>query len=993
MPTLTGMVQEAAGTHPDAVAVDGPEGVLTYRDLWSAAREQAEHLVGTGASAVAVTGTRGHALVTAVLAVLQSGARLVTVDPELPAARRSAMLSDSGAELLVTATDDGCRTSPLDGASGEPGTAGGYVFFTSGTTARPKAVLGRWSSLAHFVAWQRDRFGIVPGDRFAQLTALSFDVVLRDLFTPLVSGATICLPPADVARRDGGVPAWLRDARVTVVHTVPSLAARWTSAATPAAPAGDALRLTFFAGEPLSHTVVERWRQRIGSARVLNLYGPTETTLAKFCHEVTDPVPGVQPVGFPLPGAEVRLVDGEVWIRTPHRSDGYLGAPEEQRRRFVPAEDGGDLWYRTGDLGRFGPDGELFLDGRLDFQVKINGNRVEPEGVAAELRAHPAVHDAVVVARRRADGAHHLACCYAAAPGTAGEEVVRAWLAERLPAAHVPSVLRRLDALPLTANGKVDRNALPLLPEGAASGPEQSPGDATGDATGAAVLDVFRRVLAAPSAGPAADFFACGGTSLDAAVLSGELLTATGRRIEMSDVYTLRSPRALAAAVRHRPPQTQTAIPHLPDGEQPAVTGLSPQQRRYRSVYLPRVNRSWSNMPALFPVPDGTDGARVEAALNAVVARHDALRASFTENDGELTQHFREGGAVTVESVDLRDLPDQAQRARMEEMRIAEANSPISLHSWPLFRATLIRHHSCRATLLWTVHHMVSDGYSQGVLLRELQQVLGGGGPGSLPDLPISYRDYLRWRTGQPEEQAKAQRDYWQGVFKEPYERPLLPELPGVVQPARGVAFQFPVPDELHDEVGGYCRTHGVTAFSVCFAAYLLMVHRLFGREDLVVGTPAAGRTRPEFKDLIGNFISLVGIRHRRGEATSFSELVLLLQERTLAAMEHQDYQYDQVMDDIGAERDDDRFPLTTVFISLVDTPAAQADGLRTAAHRDLGCEVKFDLMGYLRRSGGKLALDLHTRQGLLDRERLEWLREVFLGELRAGLKGQEAAR
>lgn len=984
MPTLTGLVHEAAQANPDAVAVEGPEGELTYRELISAAGELVREIEGAGASTVAVTGARGGTLVTAVLAVVQSGARLVLVDPELPAPRRAAMLADSGAELLLTTAAGGCRASRLDGAP--EASAGGYVFFTSGTTARPKAVLGRWSSLTHFVDWQRDRFAIEPGDRFAQLTALSFDVVLRDLFTPLISGATICVPPADVATRDGGVPGWLRQAGITVVHTVPSLAARWTSAADHDA-SGSALRLTFFAGEPLSHTVVERWRQLFGDTRVLNLYGPTETTLAKFCHEVTEPVQGIQPVGLPLPGTDVRLVDHEVWIRTPHRSDGYLNAPEEQSKRFVPAEDGGDLWYRTGDLGRLGPDGELRLDGRLDFQVKINGNRVEPEGIAAELRTHPTVHDAVVVDRKRADGALYLACFYAASPGTADEEAIRDWMAERLPAAHVPSVLRRLDELPLTANGKVDRNGLPLPQED-----EAREGLAPEDDTEAAALDVFRRVLGDTSAGTGADFFEYGGTSLDAAVLSVKLLSATGRRIEMSDVYRLRTPRALAAALRERPLDDQPPIPRLPDGEQPTVTGLSPQQRRYRNVYLPRVNRSWSNMPALFPLPDGTGAAEAEAALNLIVSRHDALRAYFAEADDELTQHYVEVRTVSMTSVDLRDLPEQAQQARMEEMRVAEANSPIDITAWPLFRARLIRHHGDRATLLWTVHHMVSDGYSQGLLLNELNQALSGSAPESLPALHISYRDYIRWRAGQTAEEATAQRAYWQGVFAEPYERPLLPELPGVEQPARGIAYQFPVPGELYHEIGSYCRAHGVTAFSVCFAAYVLMAHRLFERDDLVVGTPAAGRTRPEFQELIGNFISLVGIRHRRGETPSFDELVPLLQERTLLAMENQDYQYDQVMADIGAERDDDRFPLTTVFISLVDMPAAQADVLRDAAHRDLGCEVKFDLMGYLRRAGDTLALDLHTRQGLLDRERLEWLREAFLDELRTGLKGEGTA-
>lgn len=993
MPTLASLVEETARTCPGAVAVAGPDSALTYQELISQARDLAQEISVTGASTVAVTGLRGPGLVVAVVATVLADVRLVLVDPELPEPRRATMLTESSAELLVALS--GAGRAEISRLASVPGAAApGYVFFTSGTTARPKAVVGHWAGIAHFVEWQRDTFGITEGDRFAQLTAPSFDVVLRDLFTPLSAGATICVPPADVATRTGGVMGWLKNAGITAVHTVPSLAARWAAAGP--ATVGSELRLTFFAGEPLPAAAVEQWRQCFDRTRVVNLYGPTETTLAKFWHDVTTPVPGVQPVGRPLPDTELRLVDDEVWISTAYATTGYLNAPDEQRARFVtdPADGTGPgvrTWYRTGDLGHLGAGGELHLRGRADFQVKVNGNRVEPEGIAAVLREHPAAHHAVVVARPRSDGALYLAGFYAAAAGTADEPDIRSWLGERLPAAQVPSVLRRLDELPLTANGKVDRDALPAPAALSAEDASGGPGAVT--AFEQTVLDVFRTVLVDAPARVDADFFDYGGTSLDAAGLSVRLLSATGRRVEMSEIYRLRTPHAVAGALRDRPLDGQDAIPH---GEQPSSTGLSPQQRRYRHVYLPRVNRSWSNMPALFTLPAGTGTVDVQRALLAVLRRHDGLRAYFSQPDAEpdagrdgvaeLRQHFAPDDAlpVAVDTTDLRSLPDQDQNRRMEELRIAEADSPIDITRAPLFRARLLLHHAERATLLWNVHHMVSDGYSQRLLHQELTLLLNGA-PEELPSLPISYRDYIGWRAAACE--AEPYRSYWQQVFAEPYVRPLLLELPVDAEPARGIAYQFPVSPELREEVGSFCRSHGVTAFSVYFAAYALMAHDLFNRDDLVIGTPAAGRTRPEFEHLIGNFISLVGIRHQRGEEAGFSELVRLLQERTVLAMENQDYQYDQIMTDIGAVPDDDRFPLTTVFLSLVETPKEQAAALRTSLHRDLGCEVKFDLMGYLKRAGDMIALELHTRQGLLSPGRLEELEASFLGFLRHGLK------
>lgn len=1040
-PTLAALIETAARTHPAAVAVEDSGRLLGYGDLLTGARTVAADITAAQARSVAVTGERGTALVTAVVAAVLADVRLVLVDPALPDTRRASMLRQSGAELLLTAAAGGTDVSferlpteaPADASTAA--SAGevlpGYVFFTSGTTSAPKAVDGRWSGVAHFTRWQRDTFGIGPGDRFAQLTRLSFDVVLRDVFTPLISGATLCVPPAGTATAPGGVPGWLTAAGVTVVHAVPSLVARWTATSREETGADETLRLTFFAGEPLPAAAVTGWRKRFGGTRVINLYGPTETTLAKFWRDVTDPDPGVQPVGEPLPGTRAALVDGEVWISTPYATRGYLDAAATADR-FVAAlpatgveavlgeetaggtadEPAGGMadgttgrtvvemaeaapWYRTGDLGRLGDDRALHLLGRSDFQVKIDGNRVEPEGIAALLREHPAVRNAVVVAHRRSDGAVRLVGHYAAEPEAGAESLVRQWAGERLPVAHVPSTLVRHDELPLTSNGKVDRTALPVPGADDKAGTSEEE-DNVDDALTKAVIDIFCSVLPDAPARADIDFFQYGGTSLDAADLSVRLLDATGSRLEMSEVYTLRTPRAMAEALRGRPLDSQGGIPR---GTHPDHTGLSPQQRRYRNVYLPRVNRSWSNMPALFALPDATDATALERALRTVLDRHESLRARFTDATGSdaapgapgpLRQHFVPAAELTLDiaTVDLRVLPDDEQSARMEALRVEGANTPIGIDRAPLFRTTLLLHHGERATLLWNVHHMVSDGYSQRLLHQELTLLLTGT-ERDLPELPIGYRDYIAWRerlVTTPEALAPHRR-YWQQVFAEPYERPLLPVRDGGTDAARGIAHQFPVPDDLRVEVATFCRAHGTTPFSVYFAAYTLMAHDLYRREDLVIGTPAAGRTRPEFHNLVGNFISLVGIRARRGEAATFAALVRALQDRTVLAMEHQDYQYDEVMADIGAEPDDDRFPLTTVFISLVDAPADQAGALRVPAHRDLGCEVKFDLMGYLRRAGEMVALDLHTRQGLLTPEGLENLASSFLDHLRAGLK------
>jgi non-ribosomal peptide synthetase component F len=392
---LADLVREAAAAGaPESVAVEAGDRAVTYGDLVGSADRLADELREAGAGTVAVTGPRGVGFVVAVLAAATAPVRVVTVDPGLPAARRASMLKAAAVDLVL-ATDEASavETASLNlvsakekesvGTTGEPGRVpvcrlspdgltaaaplpavgpatgtAAYISFTSGAIGEAKAILGRQSAVAHFTRWQRVRFLAGPGDRFAQLAAPSSDVFLRDVFTPLGAGATLCIPPADVVVRPGGVAAWLGEEGITAVHTVPSLAARWLAVPGPADP-WPGLRLTFFGGQPLSDIMVSRWRERFPGTRVINLYGPAETTLAKFCHEVDEPVPGIQPVGRPLPETDLRLVDGEVWIRTPHRTDGYLDDPAETMRRFV--RDDGEVWYRTGDLGFLDDLGQLHL--------------------------------------------------------------------------------------------------------------------------------------------------------------------------------------------------------------------------------------------------------------------------------------------------------------------------------------------------------------------------------------------------------------------------------------------------------------------------------------------------------------------------------------------------------------------------------------------------------------------------------------------------------
>jgi amino acid adenylation domain-containing protein len=585
------MIAARARRSPDRVAIEQGARRWTYGELADRVDALVGALLARGArpgDVLALTGPPSAARVAVMLAVLRCGCVMVPIDPLLPDRRKELMLRESGARYLV-------HVGALDAAEGwrqdvvpvvevdeeaalptatplamatpaatmlpalEPDTPA-YVFFTSGSTGVPKGVLGTHKGISHFLAWQRDTFGIGPFDRCAHLTSVSFDVALRDTFQALVSGGTLCIPRHPLGTDE--VASWLAAERITVVHTVPSLARAWLDEAPPDTSL-PALRWVFHGGEPVLDTLVQRWRRVIrASARIVNLYGATETTMAK-CFSVVgaELTPGAQPVGKPLPQSQALVLGGkdrlcgvnepgEIVVRTPFRTRGYVNAPEEQRRRFVLnpfGADPDDLLYRTGDGGRYRPDGSLQVLGRLDHQVKVRGVRVEPDEIAAVLAQHPGVRACVVVGRGSGTRGMELVAYVVADRRELRSADLRAHLAERLPLALVPAAFVLLDQLPLTSNGKVDRRALPdpepsRTESRAAYAAPRTPLEGS-------LATIWGDVLGVNGVGIHDDFFALGGHSLLATQVMSRIRSALGLEVPLRTFFQTRTVAELAMCI------------------------------------------------------------------------------------------------------------------------------------------------------------------------------------------------------------------------------------------------------------------------------------------------------------------------------------------------------------------------------------------------------------------------------------------------------------
>jgi amino acid adenylation domain-containing protein len=585
------MFRQAAGRFGDRPAIEWEGHQVSYRRLESQAARLARDLRAAGAekgSLIAILADRTADVIAAMLAVLETGCAFVPIDLHFPAATLPAVVAEARprlwlvserqvetleslrrehgfeatampiAESWVREAADELRLA-LPAEPGDPD-ALSYVYFTSGSTGRPKGIAGRLQAIDHFIRWEMETFGVGEGTRVSQLTSPAFDAFLRDVFTPLAAGGTVCVPAGRQSILDGGgrLAEWIESQRVEILHCTPSLfrlilGQELTPASFPA------LRWVLLAGEPLLPSDVRSWYSLLGERiRLVNLYGPSETTMVKLFHIVLpeDGQTRTVPIGRPMPGARAIVIDekgkpcppdklGEIYIRTLYRSLGYLNRPDLTAESFIqnPFSDRpDDIVYKTGDLGRLREDGTFEFGGRRDTQVKVRGVRVEIAPIEDLLRAHPRVADAAVVDRADTQGNKFL-CAYVVPRGAVDPAALAEALRGALPESAIPSAFVLLDGLPRTLSGKVDRRSLPNPGE---SGREHVPPRTPVEET---LCGIFSELLGVPQIGIRDHFFELGGHSLLATMLLSRIRSAFRVEVPLRDVFRTPTPEGLALTV------------------------------------------------------------------------------------------------------------------------------------------------------------------------------------------------------------------------------------------------------------------------------------------------------------------------------------------------------------------------------------------------------------------------------------------------------------
>jgi amino acid adenylation domain-containing protein/FkbH-like protein len=989
------LLERSAERAPDATALICGNERTSYRELNERANQIAHYLMRLGAGPEVLIGVhmeRTPDLVPAIFGVLKSGAAYVPLDPAYPRERLGAILEDSGASIVLTQQSLAgqlesrsarfvCSDSDWPTIAQEsrenPATHVrpddlAYVLFTSGSTGRPKGVALEHHNNVTFVQWAQTVF--TPEELAGVLfcTSIGFDMSTFEMFITAAAGGKIIL-----AENPLYLPTLPAKDEVTLINTVPSAIAELVRMnALP-----EALKTVALAGEALPDSLVEEIYRTGTVARVYNLYGPTESGYSTW---TLVPRGGRVTIGKPIANEQCYIVDrhlnllpigvpGELYLAGEGLARGYFGQPDLTAERFVPnpfSRKKNTRMYKTGDLCRWLPDGNIEYLGRLDHQVKLRGFRIELDEIEAVLAKHPGVRQCLVMAREDEPGLKRLVAYVVAREAeAAAEDGLVNHLKRSLPDFMVPSEFVVLEQFPLTPNGKIDRKSLPMPEYKKDSGESYI---APRSATEERVASIWAEVLHLEQVSADGDFFALGGHSLLAAQVISRLRQAFEIEIPLKAMFE--SPKLDILAARIQAAKHGLEIPSITrvSRERPLPASFA-QQRLWFLDQLEPDNPVY-NIPYTLRITGPINADAIEKSLNLIAQRHESLRTSFDTEADEPIQIIHGSVRVPFRKIDLLALDAGVREAEARRLIAEDANRAIGLTQAPLLRTMLLRLSDDEHYLLINIHHIISDRWSMGVLSQELASLYDAvieGRAAELPDLPLQYADYSVWqREWLRGEVLERQLGYWKDKLKD---APTLLELPTdrprqATESFRGEVAYASFPRELSDKLSQFGRQHGATLFMTLLAGFQALLSRYSGQDDVIVGTAIANRNQPELESLIGFFLNTLPLRTNLAGDPTFAEMVSRAKETALGAYAHQEIPFEKLVEELRPERSLSHSPLVQVFFVLQNAPM-EALQLR-------GLQLKHVPSG-LKTVKGDMYLSMHeTPEGL--EGRLEYSTDLF---------------
>ncbi|MFH6684695.1 amino acid adenylation domain-containing protein [Bacillus amyloliquefaciens] len=959
--TVSRWFENQANLRPDHEAVIFGNERYTYRQLNERANQLARTLRTIGIQAdqfVAIISPHCIELIVGILAVLKSGCAYVPIDPEYPEDRIHYMLSDSKAEIVLTHRSlqvqlpyDGdvvlldeensyhADRSNLELFSDAHDLA--YMIYTSGSTGNPKGVLIEHQGMANYIWWAKEVYVRGEKTNFPLYSSISFDLTVTSIFTPLVTGNTIIV--YDGEDKSAVLSAIMQDSRIDMIKLTPAhlhvikemnIASHTT------------IRKMIVGGENFSTRLAKSVSKQFkGRLDIFNEYGPTETVVGCmiYRYDAKRDKQEFVPIGTAAANTDIYVADasrnlvpigviGEMYISGPGVARGYWNRPDLTAEKFVenPFIPGAKM-YKSGDLAKRLRDGNLVYVGRIDEQVKIRGHRIELGEIEAAMHNVETVQKAAVTAREAEDGLKQL-CAYYVSDKPIAAAQLREQLSSELPDYMVPSYFVRLEHMPLTSNGKINRKALPAPEASLQQTAEYVP---PGNEVESKLTDLWQEVLGISRAGIKHNFFDLGGNSIRAAALAARIHKELDVNLTLKDIFKFPTIEQLADKALHMGKNQYVPIPAAK--EMPYYPVSSAQRRMYLLSHTEGGELTY-NMTGAMSVEGTIDPDRLNAAFQKLIERHEALRTSFELYKGEPAQRIHQSVEFTIERI-------QASKEEAKD-RVIDFIQAFDLAKPPLMRAGLIEVEPARHVLVVDMHHIISDGVSENILMKDLSLLYAGNEP---EPLSVQYKDYAVWQQSDIQKRnIESQEAYWLDQFRDDIpvlEMPADYERPDI-RDYEGESFEFVIPEHLKQRLSQLEENTGATLYMILLAAYTILLSKYSGQEDIVVGTPSAGRTHLDVESVVGMFVNTLVIRNHPAGRKTFDAYLNEVKENMLNAYKNQDYPLEELIQHLHFPKDSSRNPLfdTMFVLQNLDQAELTFDSLQLKPYQFHHPVAKFDL-------------------------------------------------
>ena len=986
---LVHIFEDQAQRHPELPVLQMEEHILSYQQLNIQANRIAHHLIQAGVTPDTLIGLsvrRSPQMIAAMLGILKSGAAYVPIDPTYPAERLKYMLDDSAINIVITQQEligvlpeSQARLLLIDSdwpeiekqSSENPDIAIkpehlAYMIYTSGSTGRPKGTLITHRGLLNYLNWAHEAYPLTEGRGSLVHSTIAFDATVTAVFTPLLTGKTITLIPDD-ADLEGLANALRTYRNFSVVKITPAHLDLLAGQVQPQEAAG-MTHAFIIGGENLTADQIQFWQQNAPQTALFNEYGPTETVVGCVVFEARRwRGSSSVPIGQAIPNTVVYLlnsslqpvpvgVPGELYIGGEGLARGYLNRPDLTAERFIPdpfSDTEGARLYKTGDLVRYLPDGQMEFIDRVDTQVKIRGYRIELGEIESLLRTHPQIEDAVVTVREDQPGERRLAGYFV--PNEQAEispADLRTFLKKELPDYMIPLYFISLEKMPLTANGKVDRKALPAPEAGALESTSEFIAPRSSEEE--LLAEIWRELLHVERIGIHDNFFEIGGHSLLATQFISRVRDVFNVELPLRDLFEAPTIAAMILKIdqaRHQAlgPQTPPLIPASREQELP----LSFAQQRLWFLDQLMPDSPFYNIPAAMRLRGSLDIPVFERTINEIVRRHESLRTIFTAQDGKPQQVILPELKVELPVIDLTSLEDAKKDQEIRRLVKEDALQPFRLDTGPLFRAKLLIVGDEDQVIIFNMHHIISDGWSTNVLMQEMgaiYQAFAQDIPSPLAELTIQYADFAVWqRSWLKDEVLEEQLNYWkETIGVNPPILELSTDFPRPsVQTFNGAIHQSRFSRDLSQSLIHLGQKNGATLFMTLTAAFQAFLQRYTGQDEIILGSPIAGRMQSETERLIGFFVNTLIFKSDFSDNPSFGKLLERVKQNTLGAYAHQDIPFEQLVDELQPQRDTSHSPLFQVMFVLQNTPKGAKQSSGTMQMEALDSEsqtAKFDL-------------------------------------------------